>query len=178
MSQFYSLIKKECLEYQGTLVKAPLFLGLLVITVALLSWWRVGGELAPILFENSSNSPWSISESLIVTGFPYLHDKKWAASFSIFKDFYSKTQGVRRLGAAALDLCFVAMGRFEVFYEFNLKPWDICAGSIIAEEAGALVTDWNGSKYPESGKRILASNRHVHKEALNVLKTNSAIFFN
>ena len=54
----------------------------------------------------------------------------------LLEDFYSKTQGVRRLGAAALDLCFVAMGRFEVFYEFNLKPWDICAGSLIAKEAG------------------------------------------
>ena len=122
---------------------------------------------------SSSNT---LSESLIVTGFPYLHDKKWDVSFSIFKDFYSKTQGVRRLGAAALDLCFVAMGRFEVFYEFNLKPWDICAGSIIAEEAGALVTDWDGSKYPESGERIIASNKHVHKEALKILKTNSSIF--
>ena len=118
----------------------------------------------------------TLSDSLIVTGFPYLQDKKWNNSFSIFKEFYSKTQGVRRLGAAALDLCFVAMGRFEVFYEFNLKPWDICAGSIIAEEAGALVTDWDGSKYPESGERIIASNGHVHKEALKILKTNCSIF--
>ena len=127
------------------------------------------------IFTSSSKT---LSESLIVTGFPYLHDKKWEKSFSIFKDFYSKTQGVRRLGAAALDLCFVAMGRFEVFYEFNLKPWDICAGSIIAEEAGAKVTDWNGFKYPSSGKRIIASNRYVHDEALKVLKSNaSEVFF-
>ena len=126
-----------------------------------------------IISVSSSNT---LSDSLIVTGFPYLQDEKWNNSFSIFKDFYSKTQGVRRLGAAALDLCFVAMGRFEVFYEFNLKPWDICAGSIIAEEAGALVTDWDGSKYPESGERIIASNGHVHKEALKILKTNCSIF--
>ena len=123
---------------------------------------------------SSSNT---LSDSLIVTGFPYLQDKKWNDSFSIFKQFYSKTQGVRRLGAAALDLCFVAMGRFEVFYEFNLKSWDICAGSIIAEEAGALITDWDGSKCPESGERILASNGYVHKEALNILKKNSSNFY-
>tara|TARA_B100000700_G_scaffold174429_1_gene192606 strand:- start:421 stop:1224 length:804 start_codon:yes stop_codon:yes gene_type:complete len=123
---------------------------------------------------SSSNT---LSKSLIVTGFPYLHDNKWNASFSIFKDFYSKTQGVRRLGAAALDLCFVAMGRFEVFYEFNLKPWDICAGSIIAEEAGAKVTDWDNSSYPMSGERIIASNGHVHDEALEVLKTNNSELF-
>ena len=122
---------------------------------------------------SSSNT---LSDSLIVTGFPYLQDEKWNNSFTIFKEFYSKTQGVRRLGAAALDLCFVAMGRFEVFYEFNLKPWDICAGSIIAEEAGALITDWDGSKCPDSGERIIASNGYVHKEALNILKKNSSSF--
>tara|TARA_B100002052_G_scaffold252233_1_gene240706 strand:- start:9559 stop:10359 length:801 start_codon:yes stop_codon:yes gene_type:complete len=127
-----------------------------------------------IISVSSSNT---LSDSLIVTGFPYLQDKKWNDSFSIFKQFYSKTQGVRRLGAAALDLCFVAMGRFEVFYEFNLKSWDICAGSIIAEEAGALITDWDGSKCPESGERILASNGYVHKEALNILKKNSSNFY-
>ena len=123
---------------------------------------------------SSSNT---LSDSLIVTGFPYLQDNKWDNSFAIFKEFYSKTQGVRRLGAAALDLCFVAMGRFEVFYEFNLKPWDICAGAIIAEESGAKVTDWDGSKYPSSGKRIIASNGHVHDEALNVIKESNLDFF-
>lgn len=128
-----------------------------------------------VITPSSSNT---LSESLIVTGFPYLQDNKWENSFNIFKDFYSKSQGVRRLGAAALDLCFVAMGRFEIFYEFNLKPWDICAGSIIAQEAGATVTDWNGSVYPQSGKRILASNGHVHKAALEILKLNSSIYFN
>tara|TARA_B100001287_G_scaffold44070_1_gene33199 strand:- start:3677 stop:4480 length:804 start_codon:yes stop_codon:yes gene_type:complete len=120
----------------------------------------------------------TLSDSLIVTGFPYLQDKRWENSFSIFKDFYSKSQGVRRLGAAALDLCFVAMGRFEVFYEFNLKPWDICAGSIIAEEAGAKVTDWDGSQYPYNGERIIASNTAVHEEALNVLSNHDVdIYF-
>ena len=123
---------------------------------------------------SSSNT---LSNSLIVTGFPYLQDNKWDNSFTIFKEFYSKTQGVRRLGAAALDLCFVAMGRFEVFYEFNLKPWDICAGAIIAEESGAKVTDWDGSKYPSSGERIIASNGYVHDEALNVIRKNNFNFF-
>tara|TARA_B100000945_G_scaffold83742_1_gene64764 strand:- start:143 stop:943 length:801 start_codon:yes stop_codon:yes gene_type:complete len=123
---------------------------------------------------SSSNT---LSNSLIVTGFPYLQDNKWDNSFIIFKEFYSKTQGVRRLGAAALDLCFVAMGRFEVFYEFNLKPWDICAGAIIAEESGAKVTDWDGSKYPSSGERIIASNGYVHDEALNVIRKNNFNFF-
>ena len=107
-----------------------------------------------------------------------MHDKRWDLSFDIFKDFYSQSQGVRRLGSAALDLCFVAMGRFEIFYEFNLKPWDICAGALIAKESGAKVTDWDGSDYPDSGQRILATNGHIHHEALNLLSNhNLNIYF-
>jgi len=125
---------------------------------------------------SSSNT---LSDSLIVTGFPYIHDKKWDVSFDIFKTIYSKTRGVRRLGAAALDLCFVAMGRFEGFYEFNLKPWDICAGSIIAKEAGAKVTDWNDKTLPFSGKRILATNGKIHNEMVNILTSKEVdIFYN
>ena len=124
---------------------------------------------------SSSNT---LSKSLIVTGFPYLHDNRWDLLFKIFKDCYSKTRGVRRLGAAALDLCFVAMGRFEVFYEFGLKPWDICAGSLIAEEAGANVSDWNGEPYPFSGDRILATNVKVHNEMIKILnKEEFKVFY-
>ena len=125
----------------------------------------------------SVSSSKTLSESLIVTGFPYLHDKKWDKSFILFKDFYSRTQGVRRLGAAALDLCFVAMGRFEAFYEFHLKPWDICAGALIVQESGGVVTDWDGANYPKSGIRILSSNRHVHNEMLEVLKSDDYNIF-
>ena len=89
--------------------------------------------------------------------------------FNLFKEFYGITQGVRRLGAASLDLCFVAMGRFEGFWEFGLQPWDICAGSLIVEEAGGIVTDWDGSSFPFSGTRILASNKHVHNDIISVL---------
>jgi len=115
---------------------------------------------------SSSNT---LSDSLLVTGFPYTHDKYYDLGFSIFKDFYDKTQGVRRLGAASLDLCFVAMGRFEGFYEFNLKPWDICAGVLIANEAGAICSDWNGSPLPNSGKRILCNNQNINKEMVDIL---------
>ena len=121
----------------------------------------------------------TLSNSLIVTGFPYLHDEKWDISFDLFKEVYSKTRGVRRLGAAALDLCFVAMGRFEAFYEFELKPWDICAGVIIAKEAGAKVTDWNNKDCPFSGVRILATNNKVHNEMLEILTSKKLkIFYN
>ena len=117
----------------------------------------------------NTTSTSTLSKSLLVTGFPYIHDKLWERNFLLFKELYGKTQGVRRLGAAALDLCFVAMGRFEGFWELELKPWDVCAGALIAEEAGGKVTDWDGSPMPFSGKRILATNNHIHNEMIQIL---------
>ena len=111
----------------------------------------------------------TLSDSLLATGFPYLHDSKYDISFDLFKDFYDKTRGVRSLGAASLDLCFVAMGRFDGYYEYGLKPWDICAGALIADEAGAHVTDWDNGSLPHDGSRILATNGHIHKEMINIL---------
>jgi len=106
----------------------------------------------------------TLSDSLLVTGFPYTHDDDWHHGFTLFKDIYSKTRGVRRLGAAALDFCFTAMGRFDGYWEFGLKPWDICAGVLILQEAGGKVTDWDGSQFPFSGERILATNGYIHGE--------------
>ena len=111
----------------------------------------------------------TLSDSLIATGFPYLHDKKYDISFDIFKEFYDQTRGLRRLGAAALDLCFVAMGRFDGYYEYSLEPWDMCAGALIAKEAGASVTDWDNGKLPSDGSRILATNGLIHQEMINIL---------
>ena len=123
----------------------------------------------------SSNT---LSKSLLATGFPYLHDKKYDLSFEIFKKFYDKTRGIRRLGSASLDLCFVAMGRFDGYYEYGLKPWDICAGALIANEAGATVTDWDNSKLPHDGSRIIASNGLIHNEMIDILNTEKYnIFF-
>ena len=111
----------------------------------------------------------TLSNSLLVTGFPYTHDDSWRKGFDLFKELYGKTHGVRRLGAAALDFCFVAMGRFEGFWEFGLEPWDVCAGGLILTEAGGKVSDWDGSPMPFSGNRILATNGHIHEEMLEVL---------
>ena len=68
-----------------------------------------------------------------------------------------------------MDFCFVAMGRFEGFWEFGLAPWDVCAGGLIVKEAGGKVSDWDGSPMPFSGNRILATNGHIHGEMLEVL---------
>lgn len=119
----------------------------------------------------------SLKESLLATGFPYLHDKKYDLSFNLFKEFYDNTRGVRRLGAAALDLCFVAMGRFDGFYEFNLNEWDISAGALIASEAGARVSDWDGKELPVDGTRILCTNRKIHSDMIKILTKNSYDIF-
>ena len=120
----------------------------------------------------------TLSDSLLSTGFPYLRDNRYDLSFEIFKEFYDKTRGIRRLGAAALDLCFVAMGRFDGFYEYELKAWDICAGSLIATEAGATVTDWDNSEMPSDGSRIIATNGLIHNEMIEILtKRKYNIYF-
>ena len=120
----------------------------------------------------------NINNCLLATGFPYLHDNRYDLSFEIFKDFYDITRGLRRLGAAALDLCFVAMGRFDGYYEYGLEPWDISAGSLIATEAGANVTDWDNSELPYDGSRILASNGKIHSQMVDILmKEKYNIFF-
>jgi myo-inositol-1(or 4)-monophosphatase len=81
-----------------------------------------------------------------------------------FANCLSAAIGVRRLGSAALDLCFVACGRFEGFWEENLKPWDTAAGTLIAREAGAMVTDFSGQAYDIFKKEIIASNGHIHQD--------------
>ena len=111
-----------------------------------------------------------LENSLLATGFPYLHDKKYDLSFDLFKSFYDKSRGIRRLGAASLDLCFVSMGRFDGFYEFGLKAWDICAGELILKESGGTSSDWDGSKTPFDGRRILATNSKIHNKMRKILQ--------
>ena len=118
----------------------------------------------------------TLSESLLVTGFPYVHDTMYDRLFDIFKQFYDASQGVRRFGAAALDLCFVAMGRFEGFYEFGLKEWDIAAGTLILTESGGTISDWDGSECPSSGVRVLATNGGVHSSMIKVLSQHHKHF--
>ena len=79
-------------------------------------------------------------------------------------------QGIRRLGSAALDLCYVACGRFEGFWEQNLKPWDTAAGALIAIEAGGRVTTFSHQPYAVDQIEILATNGHIHQEMVGLLK--------
>ena len=111
-----------------------------------------------------------LNESLLVTGFPYTvatHPPRWA--MARFERCLTSAQGVRRLGSAALDLCYVACGRFEGFWEENLKPWDTAAGMCIVEEAGGVVSDYSGQPYSIEDRQILATNSHIHSEMVTLL---------
>lgn len=105
----------------------------------------------------------TLSKSLLATGFPYDNFSRKENFMNILKDLLSETRGIRRLGAAALDLCYVAAGRFEGYYEYALQPWDVAAGAFIVQQAGGKVTDFkNGSSYG-SGHEIIATNKLIHE---------------
>jgi myo-inositol-1(or 4)-monophosphatase len=112
----------------------------------------------------------TVSESLLVTGFPYNVEEIFDEGIYRYGSCLKAAQGIRRFGSAALDLCFVACGRFEGFWEQNLKPWDTAAGALIAAEAGATVTTFSNQPYMAGEQEILATNGHVHEEMLGLLK--------
>ena len=111
-----------------------------------------------------------LSDALIMTGFPYGVREKMDAVLEQFRAFMFESQGVRRGGSAALDLCYNALGRVDGFWEVDLHPWDTAAGVVILEEAGGRVTDFSGGPFSVYGKQIVASNGHLHDEMLAVLR--------
>lgn len=110
-----------------------------------------------------------LSQSMLVTGFPYNVKENPEKAFERFELMTCNSRAVRRLGSAAIDLCYVAAGVFEGFWEVHLHPWDICAGKLLVEEAGGIVTDFDGSEIDIFSKRILASNRFVHQKMKKLL---------
>ncbi|MBI3316659.1 MAG: inositol monophosphatase [Candidatus Omnitrophica bacterium] len=112
----------------------------------------------------------TLNESLVVTGFPYDRREKINDYIPPFKDFVVKTQGMRRLGAAALDLCYVACGRFDGYYEVKLNPWDKAAAMLIVAEAGGCLSNFSGNPLTLEDVQNVASNGFIHEEMLAVLK--------
>ncbi len=121
----------------------------------------------PIRVSNVSR----LDSALLMTGFPYDLDKTLDAILERLKTCLATVQGVRRPGAAALDLCDVACGRCEGFWEERLKPWDTAAGALIVSEAGGRVTDFNGSPFLPEMPAILATNGAIHQELADLLET-------
>jgi myo-inositol-1(or 4)-monophosphatase len=117
------------------------------------------------------SSATELQKSLLVTGFPYNAWDTPQDNFANFVKFGKLTQGVRRLGSAALDLCYVAAGRFDGFWEMSLHPWDVAAGGLISEEAGAHVTNVDGgTDYISPPQSVVAAAPGIHTEILQKLK--------
>jgi myo-inositol-1(or 4)-monophosphatase len=125
-------------------------------------------------FENGKrinvNKNANLGHGMLVTGFPYDIRENPDKAFERFIAFLKHARGIRRLGSAAIDFCYVANGVFDGFWEVSLHPWDLCAGKLIVEEAGGIVTDFDSNPIDIYTKRILATNGLVHQKMIDVMK--------
>jgi myo-inositol-1(or 4)-monophosphatase len=112
--------------------------------------------------------------ALLCTGFPYSIQDERQRLVDIFSAFLGEGQGIRRLGSAALDLCYVAAGRLDAFWEVHLHPWDMAAGVLIVEEAGGRVTDYANRPVDVFGMQCVASNGKVHDAMIEVIRRAGA----
>ena len=119
----------------------------------------------PIRVSNKSET----IKSCLVNGFPYTYINEPNGPLEVFERFVRKGVPVRRLGSAAIDLCWVACGRFDGFFEQKLEPWDSAAGYLIVEEAGGKVTDFSGNDFSIYQHKVLATNGKIHAEMLQVI---------
>ncbi|MBP7506787.1 MAG: inositol monophosphatase [Prolixibacteraceae bacterium] len=111
-------------------------------------------------------------QALIVTGFPYCNFKHLDSYFATMREVMEKASGIRRLGSAAIDLCYVACGRFEAFWEYALNPWDVAAGSFIVKQAGGKVSDFSGGDRYLFGGEIIASNSNYFDKFYEIVYKN------
>jgi myo-inositol-1(or 4)-monophosphatase len=114
-----------------------------------------------------------IEDALLVTGFPYDVRERPEPVLSTFREFLTRAQGVRRDGSAALNLCYLAAGRFDGFWERGLSPWDMAAGALIVREAGGRVTDFDDGPLDLTARRILATNGRLHGAMREILRSAS-----
>jgi myo-inositol-1(or 4)-monophosphatase len=117
-----------------------------------------------------SDAP-TVSDALIATGFPYYDFKILKQYMALIEEVAQKSQGIRRLGSAATDLAYVASGRFDVFFEHGLNPWDVAAGAFLVKQAGGIITDFSASDNYIFGGEIIASNPLIYKEFQTIVKS-------
>jgi myo-inositol-1(or 4)-monophosphatase len=113
-----------------------------------------------------------LGKSLLATGFPYYDFKAMEQYLNTLKHFMKNTQGMRRMGSAAVDLAYTACGRFDGFFEYGLSPWDIAGGICLIEEAGGIVTDFEGNGNCVFGKAIIGASSAIYPEFSGVIKSN------
>lgn len=126
------------------------------------------------------SSPPRLSKALVLTGFPYDRLRRSRFYVEFYRSFLVRCHDVRRCGSAALDLAWVAAGRADGFWEFNLNPWDVAAGVLLVEEAGGQVSDYSGRawSYPHRfGRQTLATNGRIHGAMLRVIRSSPAWSF-
>ncbi|MFQ5721162.1 MAG: inositol monophosphatase family protein [Candidatus Aminicenantales bacterium] len=111
-----------------------------------------------------------LDKSLVATGFPYDLRQSKINNINHFNNFLLRVQAIRRCGSAAMDLCYVACGRFDGFWELKLKPWDMAAGALIVEEAGGQVSDFKNHEFSVFGSEIIATNGLIHLQMVQVLQ--------
>ncbi|MFP4081745.1 MAG: inositol monophosphatase family protein [Candidatus Aminicenantes bacterium] len=111
-----------------------------------------------------------LDKSLVATGFPYDLRESEVNNIDHFNHFLLRVQAIRRCGSAAMDLCYVACGRFDGFWELKLKPWDMAAGALMVKEAGGKISDFQDKEFSIHGSEILASNGLLHQQMIQVLQ--------
>jgi myo-inositol-1(or 4)-monophosphatase len=116
----------------------------------------------------------SMKTGLFATGFPYERGDRYKKNMELWDAMYAQCHGVRRFGSAAIDLCYTACGRFDGYWEYGLKAWDIAAGKIILEEAGGTITNMDGSILDPKKEMLLASNTILHSQMLDFLRQHGA----
>jgi myo-inositol-1(or 4)-monophosphatase len=112
-----------------------------------------------------------IEDSLIATGFPYKNFSRLGSFMGALEYFIRNTHGVRRMGSAAVDLAYVACGRFDAFFEYNLNPWDVAAGALLVKEAGGMVSDFSGDGDNVNGAETIASNSLLYDNFKKIVGT-------
>ncbi|MEY3643498.1 MAG: hypothetical protein RLZZ207_192, partial [Bacteroidota bacterium] len=130
--------------------------------------YKGGGAFCNGVALQVSKAP-SLAASLISTGFPYYQFDLIDRYLDIMKSLMQKTHGLRRLGSAAVDLCYVAAGRSEGYFEYNLNSYDVAAGIILVQEAGGKVTDFEGGSDYIFGRHVVATNHSIHEELMGVI---------
>jgi myo-inositol-1(or 4)-monophosphatase len=113
----------------------------------------------------------SLIDALLATGFPYDVHQRLDEILDLFKAFVGQARGIRRLGSAAIDLCYVAAGRLDGFWERGLNPWDVAGGSLLVEEAGGRITNLQGGEFSSRGREVLATNELIHDAMLAVIRS-------
>ncbi|HWY37993.1 MAG TPA: inositol monophosphatase family protein [Bacteroidia bacterium] len=119
--------------------------------------------------EISVSKSTKLSDCLIATGFPVKNFDRLQGFQNATEYFMRNTRGIRRMGAAAVDLCYVACGRFDAFFEYNLNAWDVAAGALIIKQAGGTISDFSGRENYLFGKEMVASNKNVNAAFLQVV---------